>query len=608
MSKVEKLISISPMAAHFARFIQSLEPGAGREVALAAALVSAEVERSNVCAFLPAFGGTLVSEALPFGEEECFPQFEEWLSALNASNVVGGVGDYAPLILDSAGRLYLHRYYNYERSVADMLISRTTKKLHSEKALTGLLNRYFPSKDDDPDYQRLAALCAATSPLAVISGGPGTGKTTTVVKIIALLQELAGDNPLAIALCAPTGKAATRLKEAVDSARDSIAAEAEVISRVPSEVYTIHRLLGAGSRGFRYGKGNPLPYDLVVVDESSMVDLPLMAALSDALSDECSLILLGDRDQLSSVEAGAVLGDISGGRLAEQFSKDFSEKAAAAGIAIAGEENSSLLSDAVVILNKSYRFNQDGGIGLLSGAVKRGDAVEALRILKSGDPELSFGPSEGVEFIEELRRITVKEGGEYLRLAANGASPVMVLKSFGELGILSSVRRGPLGVEGLNMEAEKALYEAGLIKPEGEWYHGRPVMVTANDYDLSLFNGDIGITLKDNASDKLRVWFPGAGDVARHFSPYALPAHETVYAMTVHKSQGSEFNTVFLALPGSIEGRGVTRELLYTALTRSRSRMIVRGSEDLVRRAVLSPTERISGLGEMLWGLKKDKR
>ncbi|PLX45998.1 MAG: exodeoxyribonuclease V subunit alpha [Deltaproteobacteria bacterium] len=601
MSIPDGRIALSPMAAHFARFIESLEPGAGKEVGLAAALVSAEVERSNVCAFIPAFAGTPVAEVLPFGGEDRFPQLEEWLAALNAANVVGGPGEFAPLILDDSGRLYLHRYYCYERAVADMLIDRAKRALPTEGKVSRLLSRYFPPVEEEPDFQRVAALSAATRSLAVISGGPGTGKTTTVVKIIALLQELSGDKPLAVALCAPTGKAAARLKEAVESARGALPVSDEVISRVPSEVHTIHRLLGAGSRGFRYKEGNPLPYDLIVVDESSMVDLPLMAALSAALSEETRLILLGDRDQLSSVEAGAVLGEISGGGLAEKFSGAFSELAGEAGMDIQGEKIFSPLADSVVILKKSYRFNAGGGIGLLADAVRRGDAGKALQTLKSGDPELSFGASEGLEFQWELARIAVAQGGEYLRLAAEGAPPEVVLESFGRLGILSSVRRGPLGVEGLNAAVEEALGAHGLINHEEEWYHGRPVMVTANDYDLSLFNGDIGVTLKDPSTGRLRVWFPATGGAARAFSPFTLPAHETVFAMTVHKSQGSEFETVLLALPAASEGRGITRELLYTALTRARNRLIVRASEESVRRGVLSPTERNSGLGDMLW-------
>jgi exodeoxyribonuclease V alpha subunit len=439
----------------------------------------------------------------------------------------------------------------------------------------------------------------------VISGGPGTGKTFTVAKMLALLLQLSAGT-LRIALAAPTGKAAARLQEAIKTARNGLNCPDAIKAAIPTEASTIHRLLQGlpDSPYFRYDAKNPLPADVVVVDEASMVDLALMSKLVQAVPGSARLILLGDKDQLASVEAGAVLGDICDTGNDYRFSGHFAElyqKAAGEKI----EKNSDQqhppgLCDSIIQLRKSFRFGPSSGIGEISKAVNEGNSAKAFNLLKSA----SYDDSAW----RELPR------PELLPSALNdhiisGFAPYFkerdharIFDRFSRLRIVCAVREGPYGVKALNALIERILSAGGLIRQRHRWYAGRPVLISRNDYTLKLFNGDVGIALHDaEAGHELQVFFPGPEGKLCPFSPLRLPEHETAFAMTVHKSQGSEFEKVLFIMPDR-DIPVLTRELVYTALTRAKGAVEVWGREEVFRTAVSRRTVRASGLRDALWG------
>jgi exodeoxyribonuclease V alpha subunit len=524
---------------------------------------------------------------------------EAWSKRLREFAVVGAPGEFKPLILDDANRLYLHRYWRYEEELSEALLSRSAPAVFDHARLKAGLARLFPGSDPQvTDWQQIAALAAVTRRFCVISGGPGTGKTSTVVKVLALLLEQMAQGDCRIALAAPTGKAAARLKESI---LGGISHAEEVRELIPEDVFTIHRLLGylKGSCSFRHNRDNPLPYDLVIVDEASMVSLPLMAKLVDALRQDTRLILLGDRDQLASVEAGAVLGDICNSGALLGFSPEFVQLARElTGHELQTQHSAGALGDAVVQLQKSYRFSAASGIGRVGTLVNDGQGAAALAaFLDEGFPDLTLSTTAPASELAEVLAERILSGyGAYLEQD----SPAEAFATFGEFRILCAMRTGPYGVEALNRLVEERLSRAGLIKPGGRWYAGQPVMITRNDYNLGLFNGDIGLILPDpDSGGELRAFFPG-GSGMRRVLPLRLPEHESAFAMTVHKSQGSEFDRVLLVLPDR-DAPLLTRELIYTALTRAKKSVEMMATNDLFITAVSRRIERRSGLRDRLW-------
>ncbi|MBL0451316.1 exodeoxyribonuclease V subunit alpha [Aeromonas caviae] len=449
--------------------------------------------------------------------------------------------------------------------------------------------------------QKLAAAMAAARPFAVISGGPGTGKTTTVAKLLAILVEtgLQGGKAPAIRLVAPTGKAAARLTESIGAALQALDLPPEWVEAIPTEAGTLHRLLGVipGRSQFRHHRGNPLHLDLLVVDEASMVDLPMMARLLDALPRHARLILLGDKDQLASVEAGAVLGDIC------SFIEQGISPAQAhwlsrqTGYRLQGTPSGASVRDSLCLLSKSWRFDQHSGIGQLARACNSGDGAAVEAVWGAGFGDISLHPWAG-----EAYNALIAEGvagyGSYLKAARAGEDPAAVFKAFNGFQILCALRDGPFGVTGLNERLELALAKAGLIQRDGDWYAGRPVMVVRNDHGVGLYNGDMGLCLPDDTG-RLKVWFEQPDGTLRALLPSRLPPHETVYAMTIHKSQGSEFAHTVLVLPDSPSPL-LTRELVYTGITRAKVRLDLYGDRALLAQAVRKKTERYSGLAERL--------
>ncbi|WP_221366080.1 exodeoxyribonuclease V subunit alpha, partial [Aeromonas caviae] len=449
--------------------------------------------------------------------------------------------------------------------------------------------------------QKLAAATAAARPFAVISGGPGTGKTTTVAKLLAILVEtgLQGGKAPAIRLVAPTGKAAARLTESIGAALQALDLPPEWVQAIPTEAGTLHRLLGVipGRSQFRHHRGNPLHLDLLVVDEASMVDLPMMARLLDALPRHARLILLGDKDQLASVEAGAVLGDIC------SFIEQGISPAQAdwlsrqTGYRLQGTPAGAPVRDSLCLLSKSWRFDQHSGIGQLARACNSGDGAAVEAVWGAGFGDIRLHPWAG-----EAYNALIAEGvagyGSYLKAARAGEDPAAVFKAFNDFQILCALRDGPFGVTGLNERLELALAKAGLIQRDGDWYAGRPVMVVRNDHGVGLYNGDMGLCLPDDTG-RLKVWFEQPDGTLRALLPSRLPPHETVYAMTIHKSQGSEFAHTVLVLPDSPSPL-LTRELVYTGITRAKARLDLYGDRALLAQAVRKKTERYSGLAQRL--------
>jgi len=602
-------IQFSDLDRQFAGLMERLEGDARPELRLAAALVSQRRSEGDVCLELARLAGQeFIDEA---GLVHRVPTLALWRVALrSARTVVGSPGDVKPLILDEHDRLYLRRYWWYEREVATALESRGRLKRETleldSKRLTSLLQDLFPEAGESgPNWQRVAAFAACQRRLCVISGGPGTGKTTTVVRILALLTELASPQTLRLAIAAPTGKAAARLQESLRTQRADLLKRYPSALRLPDEVKTLHRLLGPipGSPYFRHDPANPLPIDVLVVDEASMVDLALMAKVLRAVPSHARIILLGDQDQLASVEAGNVLGDISADPELNCYSPEFAEAFRATGGGElprrTGPERA--LADTLVQLRKSHRFGRGSGIQRVSQAVNRGDAEAVLSGLT--DP----GSGEAGELIgrrlpsrRELREALRERVGGGYGAVLRAPNPVAALAGLSQFRLLAAVREGPYGVNALNALTEEILREEGLLGRPEEWYSGRQVLVTANDYSVNLFNGDLGVVWRDDRGVP-GVWFSEADGGSRRVAPTRLPAHETAFALTVHKSQGSEFTEVLLILPDRSQ-RVLTRELIYTGLTRARQRTEVWFNGPVLREAIAHRTVRASGLRERLWG------
>ncbi|GLX64499.1 RecBCD enzyme subunit RecD [Proteus vulgaris] len=531
----------------------------------------------------------------------------------------------SPIILDN-GLLYLQRMWSYEEKVAQFFRQEHSIVDIDENELIKVLNQLFPAtkESQETNWQKVAASVAITSPISIISGGPGTGKTTTVAKILAAFVMLTSNEKPIIQLAAPTGKAAARLTESLGKALAQLNLSEEENKWMPKQAQTIHRLLGAQpeSQQVRYHKDNPLQLDILVVDEASMVDLPMMARLIDALPSKCHVIFLGDKDQLASVEAGAVLGDIC------RFSEDgFSQKrfdqinqltqgelVKSTDIIPVSQTPVSVVSDSLCLLRKSYRFGEDSGIGQLALAVNKGQTKTTIALLKKAEVspqqlEIALEPQD-VSFIalesKESYLLMIQEAvnayREYLTLVSQKASPDIILNAFNQYRLLCARREGSFGVSGLNDRIEMLLHRQRLIRrPTNSYqsdYIGRPIMIQRNDSTLGLFNGDIGIML-NNDEGEMKAFFQLPDGKLKALQPSRLPQHETAYVMTVHKSQGSEFTHTALVLPDKFSPV-VSRELLYTALTRAKQKLSLYASESMVKMAIQTRIQRRSGLIDKL--------
>jgi exodeoxyribonuclease V alpha subunit len=598
-SAAPRIIEVSPLGRQFAAYLCRMNNESDPAVAWAARLACQAVAEGQVCFRLNEYAGSEIQAS----EDElpvALPALADWLVRLRQSQLVGQPGEFAPLILDRSNRLYLARYWNYEKKLANQLLALAKspgENIDLAKLRTDL-ECLFANNTQTPDRQKLAAAVAALRRFCVISGGPGTGKTSTVLRILAALQSQAGDRPLRIALAAPTGKAAARVQQAIREQKARLNLPDSLLAAIPETACTLHRLLGAQPESvyFRHDRNNPLPVDVVVVDEASMIDLALMAKLVDALPDHARLILLGDKDQLASVEAGSVFGDLC---RTTGYSMEFAEQLEpASGVRIGpGNLFVPALSDCIALLTHSHRFRSDSGIGALAERINQGSAKQAVDLLASGgypdlawDRENSRQKTDLVEHMEQGYR-------DFLKAVDQKAEPKEVLRAFDRFRVLTAHRGGERGAAGVNRLFEQRLATQQRVRPGSRWYSGRPVMITRNDYDLRLFNGDVGVALRNGG--ELRVYFEDADGQVRGFVPGRLPEHETVYAMTVHKSQGSEFDEILLLLPDA-DSPVLDRPLVYTGLTRARRRAEIRGSQAVLEAAIRRPPMCDSGLGERL--------
>ena len=614
----------------FARFVASLGPASGP--LLLASLVLSELEgRGHSCLLLsdlaqdaagllglPAEEWTELAAAIkPLPKNA-----KGWMTQLSGCEQVWKAGEFdygQPLVLDGDpdnGRLYLRRYWRDETTVASSVRERAGKHQPVDvPAVREWLDLLFASQraSEKPDWQKLACAIALRGKMAIITGGPGTGKTYTVARLLALLFATAPDAARQrIALAAPTGKAAARLKQSIDKALGELADKVgerlplrELTARMGA-ARTLHSLLGArpDSRAFAHHRGNPLDVDVLIVDEASMVHLEMMASLLDALPPTATLILLGDKDQLASVEAGAVLGDLCHDAHDGNYDADtLAYVAAASGETIPARYAGAggPLAQQTVMLRHSRRFG--GPIGQLALAVNAGDQARVEAVLRAGE-----GSVRWIEGAQPAQLLQLALGGyapylEHLRDGARVDHEAWVrgvLRHFEAFRILCAVRDGEWGVAGLNAAIEARLEAARLLRRGGEWYVGRPVMVTRNDYATSVFNGDIGVTLPDPArAGALRVYFM-EGDKVRSVLATRLRNVETAFAMTVHKSQGSEFSHTVLALPRE-RNAVLTRELVYTGITRASNNFtLVTPAGEVLFDAIAQRTHRTSGLRELV--------
>ncbi|POX87209.1 exodeoxyribonuclease V subunit alpha [Mycobacterium kansasii] len=538
---------------HVAQRLCALGRETDDRVALAAALAVRALRGGSVCVDMSTIAEA--ADGLPW------PDAEQWLTAVRASTLLA---DPPVLHLYDDRLLYLDRYRREEQQVCDDLVAMLVPRPSGPTAEVPAFERLFPPGFEE---QRGAAEIAVSQGVTVLTGGPGTGKTTTVARLLVALAEqaeLAGRSRPRIALAAPTGKAAARLAEAVRHEVTRLDA-ADRMRLGHLQAVTLHRLLGSRpdtSSRFRHDRGNRLPHDVIVVDETSMVSLTLMARLLEAVRPGARLILVGDADQLASVEAGAVLADLVDGLAARDDVR-------------------------VAALRTSHRFGKS--IGTLADAIRGGDADRVLALLRSGDEHIEFIDDE--DPTPRLRAVLVPHALRLREAALLGAVDA-ALGTLDEHRMLCAHRRGPFGVGHWNRQVEAWLGEETGQPPWSQWYAGRPLLVTANDYGLRVYNGDTGVAMV--GPDGLRAVLAGAaGPLA--FATGRLSDVETMHAMTIHKSQGSQADVVTVLLPEQ-DSRLLTRELFYTAVTRAKAKVRVVGSEASVRAAVERRAVRASGL------------
>lgn len=591
--------ALRPLDVQAARLLLRLSGGTSHELAVAAALASWATGQGHTCLPLAAVADRLAEAGL---DGSLFLDPAAVRAALLATSVVGRPGDHCPLILDDANRLYLLRFFRYEETVAHALRDRAQGlEVIPAAPSEALLAELFPSAAETAaaiDWQRTAAALALLKRFVVISGGPGTGKTYTVARILAALTALATQK-LRIGLAAPTGKAALRLQESIRTAKALL--PPPWVAAIPDQARTLHRLLGYRSSppGFVHHRTNPLHLDLLILDEASMIDVPLMAAMLAALPSSCRIILLGDRDQLASVESGNLFGDICGSGDCGWSTALTTHLRMLTGSTYVSTPSSAAMpgaiADTIVLLQTSYRFQEQSGIGALSRAVNSGRGAALEAVLCHHYPDLQIveqvGPTQTAWLREQIER--------FFCPLFKATSAQAALQELGQRRILCALREGVSGVDGVNRLAETIFRRRGDIGAGERCYPGMPIIILRNDYNLNLFNGDTGIVWPDDQG-LLQAWFPYVDDgTVRPVSLARLPLWQTSYAITVHKSQGSEFGEVLLLLPHE-DVPILSRELLYTGITRARETLIVYGRKELIFRAIERRVVRYSGLGEQL--------
>ena len=565
------------IALHFAGLLHRLDPNADESVLLAGALAGERVISGEVCIDLVHLANSTVFDS-DDAPGMSAPDLDLWQQALKSSPLVSDGTATTPLVVTPDGRLYLYRYFELERRLAELIMQRTQicDVAIDSTQLEAALDTLFPDDATSAD-QRNAATLAVHNRFTVISGGPGTGKTATVVRILTLLSQLKLAAPERMLLCAPTGKAAARLREALADTLPAVTPG----DTLPTDAVTAHRLLGwRPGKKPRYHAMRPLNCDLLVLDEASMVDLALMVSILEALPAHARLILLGDRDQLSSVEAGAVLGDIC--RAAD----------------------SGPLADTLAPLTHNWRFGAHSPIAALASAVREARVTDALTLLNdpASAPVSLQVAQEDAALDALLAEQVTPVYAEVARLVREGADAKAVFEKLGSLMVLCAHRTGRRGVTDLNQRVSAQLGTGGALSPGLPAYPGQPLMVTRNDSALGLFNGDVGVVMPDaDSPGRLQAVFIDTAGDEHAVSLGRLPEHETAYAMTVHKAQGSQARQVVLVLPTQLSPV-LSRELIYTGITRAEQSLEIWAAHEVLAGAIGRSAQRATGLADRLQG------
>ncbi len=595
MKILERLIAtqvLSDFDRYFVRTLQRIEPDVPREVLLAAVFTRKAVESGHVCLHLDHLVNAALQDTGSEKVDLSWPTLPELQKSLADSGLVSDGSQVTPLVLED-DRLYLQRYWSYEeqfvRFIRQKCLDRPTEGRDLAEKLIREVFSDLPAESSKEQQQ--AVLKAILNNFTVISGGPGTGKTTIIIRILAALIALAhanGTASLKMLLLAPTGKAAARLSDSLTHQLKSLSVPEAVTAQIPVQAATIHRTLGyqpQSPTSFRHNAQNPLSSDVIIVDEASMVDIALMAKLCDAVPKKARLILLGDKDQLASVESGSILGDIcqlaSQGDVGEATGKEISTP-----------------KGHVVELTKSFRFSGQQGIAVLAQAINRGDEERCFEVLASDQfPDVRLYSSANHENRQQdFLDLCLAGFKEYL----SAETALAALHEFARFRVLCAHRQGPAGVGRMNALIEQGLTQHGLIYPYSEWYGRRPLLITSNSYSVQLFNGDTGLIWLEGEGKNSTACFYGEDQTTlRSLAPLRLPELLTCYAMTIHKSQGSEFDDVVIVLPEA-DSPLLTRELLYTAVTRAKRKVSIFASRESIQAALAARVERASGIREKL--------
>ena len=566
----------SELAYQFAKYIERQDNNSDALIVLTAALLSEAVSKGHVCLNLVRVG------ELGIGLDEILPESVAlWVTKLRESHLVGKAGDLTPLVLTDSGLLYLYRYWQAEHQVAVLIRERLKSVALQDETLLKQYIANWTSSQPELDWQKVAVLMALTRQFCVISGGPGTGKTTIVIRLLEAFSNQ--DKTLRVALAAPTGKAAARMQQAIAMVRQDSSKE-DVLAK------TVHRLLGItpNNEQGKYNAENPLAVDVLIVDEASMIDILLMSKILKALPKTARLILLGDSKQLASVDSGAVLADLC--RAYAGFSECFAEGVLRlTGQALPSVKATSLMADTVVILKHSYRFDKQSEIGQLAQSVQAGDSDKFINVLmRTGDTIWWQKKMDKATIVKRVMKLYFT----FFEAIKTQQDPLTCMQLFEKTQVLCALNNGAESVDSVNSLIERALAKQSWRTHQG-FYHGRPIMVMKNDYSQGLFNGDTGLVMNNDQGVLAACFLDNR--MLRWVPLNRLPAHETAYAMTVHKSQGSEFEEVCIILPEQATAL-LTRELLYTAITRAKVKISLIATESILIQALTSQQDREMGL------------